>query len=238
MPAPAPRPDDDSPVRRALRACKLIAAWPAAAVDALARAGRIEQHAAGSQPLAHDPKRREVLVVADGCLELSRTSPGGKKFVLGLVGPGEAVALVRLLPQWEIQLEYYAHRPTALVHIPSDAVRAVLDAQPILWRDIAELSLRRHLDSVGILRDLALSPLGRRVAATLIGVSRLRGVHEQGGMALRLAQDELGAMLGVTRQSISKELRQLEQAGLIGADYNLITIRDYAGLHALSERLR
>jgi hypothetical protein len=57
-------------------------------------------------------------------------------------------------------------------------------------------------------------------------------------LALRLAQDELGAMLGVTRQSISKELRQLEQAGLIGADYNLITIRDYAGLHRLSQATR
>lgn len=238
LPAAAtPVPAHDSPQRRALLACELFARWPAAAIDALALAARLERHAGDAQILAHDPLRREVLVVSEGCLELSRVSPSGKKFVLGLVGPGEVVALVRLLPRWDVKLEYYAHRPTVLVHIPSDAMRAVLDAEPALWRDIAELSLKRHLDSVGILRDLALSPLGQRVASTLIDVSRLHGVHERGGMALRLSQDELGAMLGVSRQSINKELRQLEQAGLVGADYNLITIRDYAGLHALSRRV-
>ena len=112
----------------------------------------------------------------------------------------------------------------------------MLDAPPILWRDIAEMSMKRPIDSVGILRDLALTSLGQRVASRLIDVSRLRGVHEQGGLTLRLSQDELGAMLGVSRQSVNRELRLLEQAGLIGADYNLITIRDCAALHALNQR--
>jgi predicted HAD superfamily phosphohydrolase len=75
-------------------------------------------------------------------------------------------------------------------------------------------------------------------ASTLIDVSRLRGVHERGGMALRLSENEFGAMLGVSCQSINKELRLLELAGLVGADYNLIVIRDYAGLHAVSQRVR
>jgi CRP-like cAMP-binding protein len=231
-------PVDTSLARGALLACRLFAAWPTQAIESLVAAGRLQRHAAGAQILAHEPLRREVFVVADGCLEMSRANAQGKKFVLGLVGPGEVVGLVRLLPKWPVKLEYYAHRATTLLHLPSDALRAVLDAEPLLWRDIAELSLARHADSVGLLRDLALSPLGERVAATLIDVGRLRGVVERGGMALRLSQDELGAMLGVSRQSVNKELRLLEQAGLIGADYNLITIVDYAGLHQLSQRLR
>lgn len=240
MPSASPtagEAENPSPVRRALLACELFARWPDAVIDALVRAGRLERHAADTQIFARDPLRREVLVVADGCLELSRSSPMGKKFVLDLVGPGQVLTLVRMLPRWEVKLEYYARRPTTLVHLPSEAMRAALDSHPILWRDIAELALSRNVDSVGLLRDLALSPLGQRIASTLIDVSRLRGVHERGGMALRLSQDELGAILGVSRQSVNKELRQLEQAGLIGADYNLITIRDYAGLHAISQRV-
>lgn len=59
----------------------------------------------------------------------------------------------------------------------------------------------------------SLSPPGQQFASVLIDFGRLRGVHERGGTALRLSQDELGAVLGVSRQSINKELRQSKQVG-------------------------
>jgi CRP-like cAMP-binding protein len=150
-----------------------------------------------------------------------------------LLGPGEIAAWVRMLPKWRSSLDHYAHRDTVLVHLPADALRAVADSEPILWRDIAELMLERFVDNVGALRDVALSPLGQRVAATLVDMGRVNGVQEVSGLGLRLSQDELGALLGVSRQSINKELRGLEAAGVIGADYNRITIRDLRALTAL-----
>ena len=57
-----------------------------------------------------------------------------------------------------------------------------------------------------------------------------RGVE----LALRLPQEQLGAMLGVTRQSINKLLRGFEEAGMIAVDYNRITICDPAALDAIA----
>ena len=78
----------------------------------------------------------------------------------------------------------------------------------------------------------------QRIAATLASLGRLHGVREEEGstLRLRLSQDDLGAMLGVSRQSVSKELRVLEKAGVVGADYSRITIHDVNALNALAGR--
>jgi len=47
---------------------------------------------------------------------------------------------------------------------------------------------------------------------------------------LRISQSDLAAMLSVSRQTINKELRLLEQRGLLQAAYGRLTLVDLAGL--------
>jgi len=76
------------------------------------------------------------------------------------------------------------------------------------------------------------------MAATLADLARLHGVAGAAGteLGLRLPQEQLGAMLGVTRQSVNKLLRGFEEAGVIAVDYNRITIRDPAALDGIAAR--
>ena len=225
-------------IRRTLRESMPFRVWPEHCIEALVALGRVEHYARGAQVLAHDRNRREVFIVASGCIEISLASANGKKFVHKLVGPGIAVALVRLLDPAPMIYDYHAHDDTLLVHLPGDGVLGVLDGEPILWRSVAQLMLERYGDTLGVLHDQALGSLGQRLAALLLDLARLHGVQEPDGLVLRLRlpQDELGAMLGVSRQSANKELRLLEDGGVIGADYNRITIRDLPTLRALAAR--
>jgi CRP-like cAMP-binding protein len=227
-------PDRRSRVLAALQGCSLFGRWPEHCINALASHGRLERYEGGAQVLAHEPQRREIFIVVAGCIEVSHSSDDGKKFVLGLVGPGEPIALVRLLPQAPMHYGYYAHGSTELVHLPSDALRAVLDSEPILWRDIALLTLGRFAWNTWLLRDQMLASQARRVAAALLSLARLQGVQSEDGSSLRLSQDELGALLGVTRQSVHKELRALEAAGLVRVDYNRISLLDTTALQQLA----
>ena len=52
---------------------------------------------------------------------------------------------------------------------------------------------------------------------------------------LRISQSDLAAMLSVSRQTINKELRLLEQRGLLQAAYGRLTIVDLAGLLRLAD---
>ena len=213
-----------------LRACSLIGRWPLHCIETLASHGRLERYPSGAQVLARDPRRREIFVVASGCIELSHSTEKGKKFLLGLLGRGETIGLARLLPEVQIVFSHYAHGETALVHLPVEAMRGVLDSEPILWRDIAMVALGRMLWNVALVREQALSTLSQRTAGALVSLSRLQGVQESGNLQFRLSQDELGTLLGVSRQSANKELRALEEAGVIRAEYNRIAILDMTKL--------
>ena len=158
--------------------------------------------------------------------------------MLSLSGPFEVLALVRLLDNPPIRFAYRAHMDTTLVHLPVAGLRAILDADPILWRDVALLMCARHGDSLLQLNDQTLGSLEQRMAATLVDLARIHGAASEGGieLGLRLPQEQLGAMLGVTRQSVNRLLRSFEEAGLIAVDYNRITIRNAVALDDIVAR--
>jgi CRP/FNR family transcriptional regulator, cyclic AMP receptor protein len=47
---------------------------------------------------------------------------------------------------------------------------------------------------------------------------------------VNLTQDDLAAMLVVTRHAVNRELKHLEQAGLIVTGYGYVELNDIAGL--------
>ena len=52
---------------------------------------------------------------------------------------------------------------------------------------------------------------------------------------IRLPQDQLALMLGVSRQSVNKVLRHLEQHGVIGLSYGRIEVLDPQALRAAAD---
>ena len=221
----------------ALRRCPLFACWPEVRIAELAAIARAEFYPRGAEIFAHNPERREAFVIASGEVEVSRGSAAGKKFVLGINGAPQILAIVRLLADPPIRYDYRAYEDSVLLHLPADGLAAILDAEPILWRDVALLMCTRHGDSLRLLGDHNLGSLDQRMAATLVDLARIHGIAGGQGieLGLRLPQEQLGAMLGVTRQSVNKLLRGFEAAGLIAIDYNRITIRDPAALDAIAE---
>jgi CRP/FNR family cyclic AMP-dependent transcriptional regulator len=221
-----------------LRRCQLFGNWPDARLAEAAAIARIERYTRGKQVFAGSPQRREVFVIASGRIEVSRSTALGKKFVLSVVGPYEALALVRLLMRVPLHYEYHAYDDSALLHLPCDDLIRILDAEPILWRDLATLMCTRQGESVRLFNDRTLCTLEQRMAAALVDLVGMHGLPEKGRveLGLRLPQEQLGAMLGVTRQSVNRVLRVLERAGAISADYNRITICDLRALCEIAAR--
>ncbi|MGJ7528366.1 Crp/Fnr family transcriptional regulator [Variovorax sp. GB1P17] len=191
----------------------------------------MERYSRRTQVLAHDRHRRELLVVVSGCLEISSMSTHGRKYVNALLGPGQVAPLVRLLDDVPLAYDYHAHEDSVIVHLPCDAVIAVLDAEPILWRDVAKLGLQRQRLSIVLLQNQMLNSVHGRVAATLM--SLIHFYSGQGGQGegdstplVRLSQHDLAAMLGLSRQTINKELGRLLAEGVIDMSYKRIRVID------------
>jgi CRP-like cAMP-binding protein len=223
-------------IRRTLHWTSLFSKWPERALDRVAGIARLERYERRTQALEQDGNQRELLVVVSGCLEVSRVNSGGTKFVLGLLGAGVVVGLVRLLDDLHMPYSYHAHEDTTLIHLPCDPLRGILDEDPVLWRDVALLALARQRDSIVSIQQRALAGRRQSIAHALVELSAWygRSLGNTPEIRLRVSQNDLASMLGVSRQTMNKELRELAALGLIGGDYGQIVVRELAALRELA----
>lgn len=225
-------------IDRTLRWNELFCHWPDEARGRLVNHARLRVYDRRTQVLAHDRQAREMLAVASGCLEVGCIDAEGRKYLHGLLGAGHIAAVVRLLDDEPLPYQYHAHEDSVIVHLACDVVLAVLAEYPQLWREVARMGLQRQRYSLQSLHERVLSTIPQRLVVTLVRLAEYYGVSESGGVALgvRLSQHDLAAMLGVSRQTINRELGVLIEQGILDASYNRIVIRDPVRLKGLLQQ--
>ena len=60
-------------------------------------------------------------------------------------------------------------------------------------------------------------------------------LYPESNLELKISQEEIGLLAGISRQRVNQALRKLEEAGLLHIDYGSITILDLAGLRCFGE---
>lgn len=222
-------------IDRTLRWNELFRHWPDEARVRLVREARLRAYDRRTQVLAHDRQAREMLAVASGCLEVGCVDAEGRRYLHGLLGAGHIAAVVRLLDDEPLPYHYHAHEDSVIVHLACSSVLSVLAEHPQLWREVARMGLQRHRYSLQTLHEKALNGIPQRLVVTLLRLADYYGVTDSEGLALgvRLSQHDLAAMLGVSRQTINRELGLLIEQGILDASYSRIVIKDLARLKAL-----
>ena len=224
-------------IRRALGLCRMLRGWPGEVLDQLAAVSWVGRYQRHEQIMADDPQRREVLVVASGCIAVDHIDASGQHFLLSMYGPGDITSLIRLLTDAPFHFGFHAREPSTVVHLPCDAMMAVLDAHPILWKDLCLLMLARTQQSILLQQQRSSGQVTQMVADSVVQLARARG---QDGAALagggvQVSQTELAAMLSVSRQTINKVLQGLQRAGLLTVRYGRLEGVDLPRLSRLAQ---
>lgn len=90
-----------------------------------------------------------------------------------------------------------------------------------------------HMRTLSIyMGDASLDGLPNRMARRLADLAGRQ--RDMATSTVEMSQSELATMLGASRQSVNKQLRQFEEAGLIHLSYGTIVVLDRAGLEALA----
>ena len=118
-----------------------------------------------------------------------------------------------------------------------DRLMAWLDAHPADWRHLARLACAKLRLVFTVLEDIQRQPLEQRLARRLWLTAQ--GYESDAPQApprrhIRVPQDQLALMLGVSRQSVNKALRQMESQGLLALRYGVIELLDLPSLLRLS----
>ncbi|WP_431276133.1 Crp/Fnr family transcriptional regulator [Variovorax ureilyticus] len=162
--------------------------------------------------------------LASGTIKISTLRQDGREAILAVLEPGNWFGEISLIDGSPRTHDATALSALDLLVVPYEAfVRQMQDAA--FARAIAALLAARVRGLYGLMEDATLRGLRARVARRLISLAR--GDVTQSPELRRtvsLPQEALAMMLGVTRQTLSKELNAMADEGVIALRYGRIEL--------------
>jgi CRP/FNR family cyclic AMP-dependent transcriptional regulator len=220
----------------ALRTHVWFASCPPEFQTALVTQGRLVHVAEGATLFHVDDFLDGLTCVVAGAIKMCSVDPvdGHQRLVMYLEPYhwfGE-VSLIDGIPRGMLVV---ADTPCTVLVIQRGPLEAWLDEHPQHWRDVARLACGKTRLMVAAMEDRAVLSLHQRLARRLLFAAAnfgqtpsSTGVRKR----LRLPQTYLAQMLGVSRQSTNKALRDLEREDVLTLHYAEIEIRNLEALIA------
>jgi CRP-like cAMP-binding protein len=176
-----------------------------------------------------------LCIVIEGRLEMSVVGADGRRFVAAQVPPGEAVGFIPLVDRRGAIHDARALVPTTMLRLPREAFLAALQADVELLQAVLRLLLERGRRLNEWRAEVTMRPMGARLARLLLGLAQAFGDPEpDGAVGLAISQDDLAAMVGVTRQAVNPEIKALERSGVVELAYRRVIVRDMPALRTLA----
>ena len=151
-----------------------------------------------------------LFVLHTGRAKLFRLNANGREQVLQLVQPGEFIGELSLFSSLPLTDNAEALEPTTMCVLQGQRLKELMVKYPsIAFKVLDELS-RRLEKAENRIEDISLSSVTKRVAAALLELSQ--GKQE---FLLPMSKGDLASQLGMTQETLSRKLTELQEDGLI-----------------------
>ncbi|MGH8386728.1 MAG: Crp/Fnr family transcriptional regulator [Pseudomonas sp.] len=207
---------------------------PVSLQDSLLSAARLRQLSAGQRLFQRGDPPCGLYAVLEGAVRIGAVSEQGKEALLSLVEAPHWFGEICLFDGQPRTHDAFAMGACTLLHIPQIALLALLEEQPVYWRQLALLMSQKLRLTFINLEQLSLMPAPTRLAHRLLMIADGYGQLDQARSILQLPQEQLAAMLSLSRQTTNQILKDLQGQGIIGLSYGEIEILDAARLRALA----
>ena len=176
-----------------------------------------------------------LFCVEAGVVRLCVTSPSGREAVLGLVTPGHWFGEASIFTGEARGHDAVAVVDSELLVVPAAVLHELVDHRPDYLLQFLRLMGLRYKWILDRMDSTVLLPLSARLARKLLEAYRLESPMPGASskVVLQLSQEDLGHMLGVSRQSINKVLKQWEEQGVVEVSYRSLVLLEPQMLETL-----
>jgi CRP-like cAMP-binding protein len=169
--------------------------------------------------------------VIDGLVKMANVSADGKPASFTGVGTGGWFGEGSLLKDEPRRYDIVALRDSLIAYMPRATFLALLDqSMPFNRFLITQLNERLGQFIAMVEHDRLLGPEAR-LARSLAGLFN-PVLYPNVGASLPVSQEELGQLVGLSRQRVNQALKVLERVGLLRIDYGGVTVLDLERLRA------
>jgi CRP-like cAMP-binding protein len=228
---------------RVLREFDLFRDLTDAEVDAIGRSAPMSELPAGQTIYAPDRPTEVLFILKAGRIRLFQIAADGRTMTTAIIEPGQVFGEMAALGQHLDQTYAETTEPCVVCLMSRNDVERLLLSDPRVATRIAEFLGSRVAELERRLGDSVLKSAPERIAATLgrlagaagPGTSGTSGTSGTAGTTVRLTHEQLGDLVGTSRETTTKVLGDLAERGLVQLKRGRIVVRDPAGLRGLAD---
>ena len=210
----------------------LLSGLDATEVARFAELTRERSYPRGSVILFEDDPGDSLFIVRHGRVKVVLIGEDGREVILGLLGPGAHFGELSIIDGAPRSAHVIATEDSQLIVLRREDFRRRVNESPVVaWALLVELSrrLRRADEQIG---SLVLLDVDGRIARLLLDAAA-----EAGGSAIekRLTHQTIAQMIGASRETVSRAMKDFQDAGLIHVERRRISIGDRDALEKRSQ---
>jgi CRP/FNR family cyclic AMP-dependent transcriptional regulator len=204
------------------------------AFDQLCRYAKHTTLKRGTTIVSKGDPGNSLIAVISGTVKISVTSPDGRSAILNLIGPGEIFGEVAVLDGHARTADATANTNCEIYVIDRRDFIPFVRSQPALAMKFIELLCTRLRWTSDQVEEVILQNLPGRLASALL---RLTEKHKlaPAGRTIAVTQQEISEMVGMTRESINKQLRAWADRKWVRLEHGAIVVLDAGSLQAIVE---
>ena len=204
------------------------------ALDQLCRYAKHATLKRGATLFSKGDPGNSLYAVILGTVKMSVSSAGGRSAILNIIGPGEIFGDMALLDGRARSADAIANTNCEVFIIDRREFIPFVKSQPALAMKFIELLCTRLRTTSDQVEQIILQNLPGRLASALI---RLSEKHEPaaGGRTIAIPQQEISEMVGMTRESINKQLRAWSTRSWVRLEHGAIVVLNIEVLRELAE---
>jgi CRP-like cAMP-binding protein len=205
----------------------LLGQIPAEELQRFAEVTRDKQYPKGSVILFEDDPGDSLYIVREGRVKVVLVGEDGREVILGVLGVGEHFGELSLIDDQPRSAHVIAMEDSLLLVLRRDDFRRRVEATPaVAWALLSELS-RRLRRADGKIGGLVLLDVPGRIARLLLDFAEEAGSDT---IDKPLTHQTIAQMIGASRETVSRAMREFQDAGWIGVERRRISVTDRPAL--------
>lgn len=218
-----------------LRKWRLISALPDERVRQLESHVTWRTYKRGDRLFNEGETDGKMYVIASGRVKVVKEFPNGKNAIMGIFGPGGAVAEIVGIDRLPYPASAIAMEDTEAGAIPGEVFANFLKSNPdAMLRMIVGLGnkLREFADNLG---SLAVQSVEKRLARFLVRMGAQIGKKTKEGIEVNLpmTRQDLAEVIGTSFEVVERSLKKMRENGVLKVEGKNITILDLENLKAI-----
>ncbi len=209
-----------------IQKCRLFELLPAADISYLESRARVKAFPGNSSVYFPGDAAESVFVLVEGRIRLYSITPDGKQAILAIIEPGELFGELALLGSDERDEHAQAVGKSKVVSMPRDAVETVLLRNAHVSLAITKFIGMRRKRLERRLRNLLFRSNRERLVGLLCELLELYGRKIDEGLLIniKLSHQDLAGLIGITRESVTLTLGELQLERLLTVGRQRIVI--------------